>query len=283
VLALQLSDCGTERSRPYADLVTDAPPLHREPTWTLGHRDGDQVLWCIYCGRNCIADQVRLQFIDNPSGHRTFACWCCYYQTCQHSQPIALTCDLCRRPLTSFAFAGGRVRLLGSITPEHDMRTKISATASHEGRKRSRSSQWASRVWDVSADGAPWDDRPGAGGQRYKIVCIGRRHRREWLIKAQSLPLAYVSARRHDLTAMSVSEFARLIASPLTYSRHPSAVDPHTVVPGSAGRARVGLPIACDSSPCPAGRFRVGSAWVDGGGMVSANPLLELPPEAQIF
>lgn len=160
------------------------------PSWTLGKRQGQHCWYCTYCGRNCVADRVPYVVLPTPDETQTrllFACVCCASGECAHSQMMVIECEKCRRPVARFGFAGGRVRLIGSIGPEGTFRG---------GGRTPTSPTWRSRIWDVSPEGAAWD--PGSPGEiaRFKLVCLGRRHRTEKLVTESGLEISYVQARR---------------------------------------------------------------------------------------
>jgi hypothetical protein len=65
---------------------------------------------------------------------------------------------------------------------------------------------WRSRIWDVSPEGAAWD--PGSPGEiaRFKLVCLGRRHRTEKLVTESGLEISYVQARRDGRTRVRLCD-----------------------------------------------------------------------------
>lgn len=157
-------------------------------TWTLGRREGQDCWYCVYCGRNCLADGLSFVHMERlDDGPQIFACECCFRPGCIHRRPILIECEQCRRPVARLTFGGGAVTLIGNITPEGQMRGGMST----ENRPK-----WRARIWDVSPGGALWDTDRSGGVERFKLVCVGRRHRIERAVTRPALQSAYVAARR---------------------------------------------------------------------------------------
>lgn len=176
--------------------------------WTLGHKDGERVMWCVFCGRNCLADRIPYMPLPQDGKPPNFACVCCYFQECDHSEPIIVTCDRCRRPLTSINFAGGRIGLSGSIRPEGSARSRSRVSMLRNGEVVGMSPVWGSRIWDVSANGTPWTSPQGPGSERFKFVCSGRKHHLEWVVSYRALRAAYVLALRTGVRKLRASDVA---------------------------------------------------------------------------
>jgi hypothetical protein len=180
--------------------------------WTLGRREGIDCWYCLYCGRNCVADRVPFVVLDLPKdGGLRFACVCCSSGQCIHVKPIVVECHKCRRPVARISFGGGRVGLIGSIRPEGDLHSGSRTVAGFldaDGRykRAERSSEWTSRVWDVSQGGPAWENENARGNERYKLVCAGKRHRIEKLTTRRSLQNAYTEACRKGVRRISLRD-----------------------------------------------------------------------------
>lgn len=170
-------------------------------TWTLGRFDGENYWYCVYCGRNCLADGLPFMGVERlDAGPQMYACECCFWGNCLHTQPIVIECDRCRRPVARLTFGGGGITLIGSITPEGQM----------EGGGHSPDGPtWRSRIWDVSIGGPSWDRDGQGGSERFKIVCVARRHRTERLVTRAALQNAYVDACTLDRRRIRLSDLRR--------------------------------------------------------------------------
>lgn len=169
------------------------------------------MLWCVFCGRNCVADRIPYMPIAHDEKPPGFACICCYFQECNHSEPIVVACDRCRRPLTTLNFAGGRVGLSGPVTPEGSAKPRSRVTMLRDGEVVDRSPTWGARIWDVSPSGTPWTSPRGSGFERFKIICIGRKHRLEWVISSRTIRAAYVLAMNEGLRKMRATDVASAV------------------------------------------------------------------------
>lgn len=194
-------------STAYPQFMSKALRASPQVQWTLGERENGHPMWCVYCGRNSIADNVPIYVLREGGKLPRFSCVCCYESSCKDIEPVVVTCDRCHRPVMRFGFGGGGLGILGSVTPEGDTRTRCRTESVQNGKHVSdKSPLWSARVWDVSANGTPWDEHEGPGGDRYKIVCLGRRHRQEWIIKKEDLVRAFIRVRQLGMTQLRAGD-----------------------------------------------------------------------------
>jgi len=193
------ASCTTYRTQPgYARRVSHAELNPPKATWTLGAKEGNNCMYCAFCGRNCVVDKVPFVLLNDPgqNGIR-FACHCCISGDCAHCKPIAIHCDTCNRPVARFCFAGGAVTLIGGISPEGMLRG---------GGRTSTSPEWRARIWDVRPGKSSSEDMTGSV-TRFKLVCVGKtQHRKTRVVTIESLRAAYIYARRYNRTRVTMSD-----------------------------------------------------------------------------
>jgi hypothetical protein len=87
------------------------------------------------------------------------------------------------------------------VTPEGQLRGGTRGTHSAVGAPAPRPADWNGRVWEVSEGGFDPD------GRRYKLVCVGRRHRFEKTVTRNHLAAAYnraVTANRRTISLLEL-------------------------------------------------------------------------------
>jgi hypothetical protein len=163
--------------------MTSANDQSMPTSFTLGTR-----WYCVNCGRDCPADGVPFVVVPGQgSGAPAIACECCVAGNCSHLRPIVIECDKCHRPAARLSYGPPKGLILGSITPEGQMTG---------GSRTSNNPRWNARIWDVSPSGPSWERGPNAEIERYKLVCVGKRHRIVRIVASARLPEVYAKAHR---------------------------------------------------------------------------------------
>ena len=121
-------------------------------------------------------------------------------------EPLIVICDVCRRPITRIIRSpSGSIRLLGSITPEGQERggSRSSIGPAKNG-QTTKSPEWRGRVWDVS----PRSDPPTGEwqGDRFKLVCLGKRHRVVRVVTLPTLTEAFLYTREANVNRLTLSQ-----------------------------------------------------------------------------
>ena len=198
------ASCAIYRTRPdyprrvsHAELPVSLPGAAR----TLGAREGNNYMFCTFCGRNCVVDRVPFVLLNSPGedGIR-FACKCCISADCIHCKPIIIDCDTCYRPVARFLFGGGEITVVGGISPEGQLRG---------GGRTGSSPEWRARIWNVRFESSAAEDGIGSIA-RLKLVCVGKgQHRKTRVVTMDSLRAAYVYARHNNRTRITISDLRR--------------------------------------------------------------------------
>jgi hypothetical protein len=195
------ASCAAHHNRPgYPRRVSHAEITPPEASWTLGAPEGDDYMFCTFCGRNCVVDRVPFVLLNSPGDGLRFACKCCISADCIHCKPIVIDCDTCYRPIARFLFAGGDVTIVGSISPEGHLRG---------GARTGTSPEWRARIWNVRPEISTAEDKLSSM-TRLKLVCLGKRqHRRTRVVTMDSLRAAYIDARRNNRTRITITDLRR--------------------------------------------------------------------------